>query len=85
MIYFPIPGPEQRKRLWKQVFSEESTLEKDFDLDEIAIKYELAGGAIINVSRYSSMKALKRGSNIILKKDIIEGIRKEFGKEGKIV
>ena len=85
MIYFPIPGPEQRKRLWKQVFSEESTLEEDFDLDEIAIKYELAGGAIINVSRYSSMKALKRGSNIILKKDIIEGIRKEFGKEGKIV
>jgi hypothetical protein len=45
----------------------------------------MAGGAIINVSRYSSMKALKRGSNEIFKKDIIEGIRKEFGKEGKIV
>jgi hypothetical protein len=85
MIYFPIPGPEQRKRLWKQAFSAKSTLEENFELDEIAIKYEMAGGAIINVSRYSSMKTLKRGNNIILRKDIIEGIRKEFGKEGKIV
>ena len=85
MIYFPIPGPEQRKRLWKQAFSAKSTLEENFELDEIAIKYEMAGGAIINVSRYSSMKTLKRGNNVILRKDIIEGIRKEFGKEGKIV
>jgi len=85
MIYFPIPGPEQRKRLWKQAFSAKSILEENFELDEIAIKYEMAGGAIINVSRYSSMKTLKRGNNIILRKDIIEGIRKEFGKEGKIV
>jgi hypothetical protein len=85
MIYFPIPGPEQRKRLWEQAFSAKSTLEENFELDEIAIKYEMAGGAIINVSRYSSMKTLKRGNNVILRKDIIEGIRKEFGKEGKIV
>jgi hypothetical protein len=85
MIYFPIPGPEQRKRLWEQAFSAKSILEENSELDEIAIKYEMAGGAIINVSRYSSMKTLKRGNNVILRKDIIEGIRKEFGKEGKIV
>lgn len=85
MIYFPMPGPEQRKRLWKQAFSEKSTLDDDCNLDEISKKYELAGGSIINVSRYSSMKALKRGSNMILNRDIIAGIRKEFGKEGKIV
>ena len=85
MIYFPMPGPEQRKRLWKQAFSSQSTLESGLNIDDIAQKYEMAGGAIINVSRYSSMKALKRGSNEIFKKDIIEGIRKEFGKEGKIV
>jgi len=85
MIYFQMPGAEQRKRLWKQAFSSQSKLESGFNLDEIAQKYEMAGGAIINVSRYSSMKALKRGTNVILKKDILEGIRKEFGKEGKIV
>jgi DNA polymerase III delta prime subunit len=85
MIYFPMPGQEQRKRLWQQAFSEKSTLDDDCNMDEISKKYEMAGGSIINVSRYSSMKALKRGSNTILKKDIISGIRKEFLKEGKTV
>jgi hypothetical protein len=85
MIYFPMPGPEQRKRLWKQAFSEHTILESSLNLDEIANKHEMAGGAIINVTRFSSMKALKRGNNTILRKDIMEGIRKEFGKEGKIV
>lgn len=85
MIYFAMPGPEQRKRLWKQAFSEKTVLEEGFSLEEVANKHEMAGGAIINVSRYSSMKALKRGDNIILKKDVMEGIRKEFGKEGKII
>lgn len=85
MIYFPMPGPEQRRRLWRQAFSDHTVLEENFNLDEIANKHEMAGGAIINVVRYSSMKALKRGDNVILKKDVVEGIRKEFGKDGKIV
>ena len=85
MIYFPMPGPEQRKNLWKKAFSEHTVLEENFNLDELAYKHEMAGGAIINVVRYSCMKALKRGDNRILRKDVVDGIRKEFGKDGKIV
>lgn len=83
MIYFPLPGIEQRLSLWKQSFSEKTVLEKGLDLAEIAEKYELAGGAIINVTRHASLMALKRGENIITKRDLIAGIRKEFLKEGK--
>lgn len=85
MIYFQMPGPEQRKRLWRQAFPEQIALEKEVNFDEISRKYELAGGAIINISRYAALKALKRGTNTIFKKDILEGIRKEFGKDGKTV
>lgn len=85
MVHFPVPGPVQRLRLWKQSFSAKSKLEDDIDLEEIAEKYEMTGGAMINIIRYSSLMALKRGNNIILKKDIMAGIRKEFGKEGKTV
>lgn len=85
MIYFPIPGPEHRKKLWQSAFSSKCTLEPDIDLNDIARKYEMAGGAIINVLRYCSLLALKRGSNMILKKDILKGIRKEFAKDGKTV
>lgn len=85
MIYFPMPGPVQRKRLWEQSFPANTVFEPRVNLDEIAKKHEMAGGAIINVSRYSALKALKRGDTTILNADIIAGIRKEFGKEGKTI
>lgn len=85
MIYFAMPGPEHRLRLWQQAFPDQVELEPKIDLRDIAEKHELAGGAIINVSRYCALMALKRNSDQILQKDIITGIRKEFGKDGKIV
>jgi hypothetical protein len=85
MIYFPMPGPEQRLRLWQQAFPVHAELESALKLEEIARKHEMAGGAIINVSRYSCLAALKRKSNVVLLKDVMAGIRKEFGKEGKTV
>jgi hypothetical protein len=45
----------------------------------------MSGGAIMNVVRYASLAALKRNSHIILLKDVLQGIRREFGKEGKMV
>jgi len=85
MIYFAVPNPEQRLRLWKGAFPGKAIMEENLNLEEIANKYELAGGAIINVSRYSSLRALKSGANVILYKDVMTGIRREFAKEGKIV
>ncbi|SFM97543.1 ATPase family associated with various cellular activities (AAA) [Chitinophaga sp. YR627] len=83
MIYFPVPAPAQRQRLWQQSFPQEAALDQDVSLEEIARKHELAGGAIINVVQYSCLSALKRNSRTILLKDIQTGIRKEFNKEGK--
>lgn len=85
MIHFPIPSAPQRKKLREKAFTEKMILAEDVNLDEIAQKFELAGGAIINVLRYVSLIAIKRGDNKIIKKDLISSIRREFGKEGKIV
>ena len=60
-------------------------MDKNVHLEEIADKYEIAGGSIINVIRYCSLKALKRNDNIIKKNDIITGIKKELLKEGKTI
>jgi hypothetical protein len=84
MIYFPVPGPDQRLRLWKQALPEKISLEEGARLEDIAGKYEMTGGAIINVTRYCALMAMKRGSTVILQKDILRGIRREFEKEGKI-
>lgn len=85
MIYFGMPNSYQRKKLWQNSFSEKTVLEERINLEDISSKYELSGGAIINITRFSSLMAIKRESNTILLPDLLEGIRREFGKDGKII
>lgn len=85
MVYFATPGVSERLRLWQNGFSESSVLEDEIDLKSIAKDYEITGGVIMNVVRFSSLMALKRGNNIIRLADILLGIRREFLKEGKTI
>lgn len=83
VIHFPLPKPTERLRIWQNAFSPRSVLSEKIDLSKIADKYELSGGTIMNVVRYSSLKALSRQENIIRLEDLEEAIRREFLKEGR--
>ena len=83
IIYFPMPRPEERARLWSAGFSSAATLEEALDLDELARQHALSGGAIMNVVRHASMQALRRGERTIAAHDVQIGIRREYAKEGK--
>jgi len=83
IIHFPMPGEEERLLLWKNSFSKSSVLEEHINLKEIADRYKLSGGSAMNVVRYSSLMALKRNSNKIVLRDLEEGIRREYLKEGR--
>lgn len=85
VIYFPMPKPTERLKIWQNAFSSKAVLEKDIDLDRLAEKYELSGGTIMNVVRYASLKALSRHEETILLQEIEEGIRRELLKEGKMI
>lgn len=85
VIYFPVPAPEQRLQLWSNAFPEVATLDEKINLKHIAFKYELTGGTIMNIIRYSSLMTLKRNENTIILNDIEQGIKREYMKEGKIV
>ena len=85
VIYFPMPKPGERLRIWKSAFSHKARLEEKISLARIAEKYELSGGTIMNVVRYASLKALSRKDDTILLEDLEEGIRREFQKEGRTV
>lgn len=85
IIYFPLPTTEQRHTLWQKSFSPASSLEEGIDLYEIADKFELSGGAIMNIVRYASLRAISRASLTITKSELMEGIRREFRKDGKLV
>ncbi|HZF48951.1 MAG TPA: ATP-binding protein [Polyangiaceae bacterium] len=83
VIYFPMPRPEERLRLWRQGFSPKATLDSSVDLDRLAREHVLSGGGIMNVIRYVSLQALKEGGRPLTQEDLLQGIRREFAKERK--
>lgn len=83
IIYFPIPRPEERLRLWQQGFSPKARLDESLDLEKLAEDYAMTGGSIMNVIRYASLQAVKAGRERIAQEDVLQGIRREYAKEGK--
>jgi hypothetical protein len=83
IIHFQKPQPRERFRIWSNAFSPECQLPKKEELERIAKQYELSGGSIMNVVQYASLMALNRGDINITIDDLVEGIKKEYRKEGK--
>jgi SpoVK/Ycf46/Vps4 family AAA+-type ATPase len=84
-IYFPIPSIDERLGIWQNGFSKKSILHKQVSLEEIAKRYEMSGGAIMNAIRYASLKALEANKNIVQLNDLINGISREYAKEGRTI
>lgn len=85
VIKFPMPDAVQRKTIWTSAFSKCTSFEKAISWDELAEKYELTGGAIMNVVQYSSVMAMSRGETVIRLNDILKGIYREYHKEGRML
>jgi ATPase family associated with various cellular activities (AAA) len=83
IIYFPIPRPEDRLRIWRQGFSSKAQLEESIDLEQLARDHVLSGGSVMNVIRFVSLQSLKQGGRVIGHDDLMQGIRREYSKEGK--
>lgn len=83
VIGFPMPRREERLKLWSNAFAVNCDFEEKLNFIDIADKFEISGGAMMNVVRYCSLKAVTKSSNTILLEDVLEGIRKEFRKEGR--
>ncbi len=85
IIDFRMPSANERLILWKNTFSHKTNFAEDVNLERISKGYEISGGSITNVVRYCSLHAIKRPGRIIYETDIIQGIRKEFLKEGRTI
>ncbi len=83
IVYFPVPRPAERLRLWTQGFSAKATLDAGVDLQAIARDHDLSGGAIINVIRQVSLTAIAEGERAITREDLALAIRRELAKEGR--
>ena len=85
VIYFPMPKAEERELLWQKCIPSNVTLESSTNIKNLAAQYELSGSLIVNVVHYACLQAIAIGSNVLLQKDLLEGIRRELTKEGKMM
>ena len=83
VVYFPMPDTDLRLRLWQNVFGGQCRLADDVDLRELAEKYPLAGGAILNVVRYGAIQAVRHPEQKVTAENLRKGIVREMRKEGK--
>jgi len=84
-IYFPIPKYSERYKLWRQAFPENIEFEEVVDLSAMARQYELTGAHIMNIVQYACLQSLSQNTLKISQQDLIEGIKKEYSKEGKTI
>ena len=83
MIEFELPTSLERLALWKNNLPRTINVEKTMDLEELSKKYEITGANIVNVIQYACLKTISEKNTSILKSHILEGIKKEYQKEGK--
>lgn len=83
VVYFPIPQESERLRLWQNGFSDQVPLTGDIELHDVACKYEISGGAIMNIVRYTTLMAMSKDEKHVSREIFQDGIKKEFQKEGK--
>lgn len=85
IIQFQKPQPRERFQLWTNAFSKECSPPTQDELMRIAQQYDLSGGSIMNVVQFASLQALNRNETLIMVEDLVEGVKKEYRKEGKTI
>jgi AAA+ superfamily predicted ATPase len=84
IVHFPMPNREERLALWKSSIPTKVSLAPDFDLNDIAAKYELCGSAIVNVMHFVCLQTISKKSSLIAFEDVLAGIKLEYEKEERV-
>jgi hypothetical protein len=85
IVHFPLPGAEQRAEIWRKTFPPQIALEPDVCWEEVGLRHELSGAAILNVSYYCALEILSGGRHCLGRARLEAAILREYVKEGKVV
>ncbi|EPR71544.1 Cell division protein FtsH [Cyclobacterium qasimii M12-11B] len=84
IIDFEPPGVAERLALWKQYLPKKIALDEKLVVEDLARKYQLTGANIVNVIQQVGLKTLAGKHGKIMEDTLIQCIRYEIQKEGKI-
>jgi DNA-binding SARP family transcriptional activator/AAA+ superfamily predicted ATPase len=83
-IDFPVPGVEERRRIWEQVWPKEAPLDGSVDPDLLARQIDLPGGNIRNIALAGAFLAAADGG-VVTMGHLLRATRREYQKMGKIL
>jgi AAA+ superfamily predicted ATPase len=84
VIEFPMPGVNERQKLWRRAFPKHAPKADDLDIDVLSEQFILAGGNIINSAINACIIASSRGEAVGMN-HAVEAIARELVKMGKQV
>lgn len=84
VCYFQIPTPKERLLLWKQNLPVKLKIDPEISMEEVAERYELSGSNIVSIIQSCSLHVLSLNSDTLTTEILLNGIRKEVIKEGRI-
>lgn len=85
IIEFENPSVEEREQLWLNNLPAVLLENSDISISKLSKGYDLTGANIVNVVQYACLKTAALSENKILEKHLMEGIKKEYIKEGKMM
>ncbi len=85
IIEFEVPSYAERLQLWKNNLPQGIHLAQDVSLEELSKKYDVTGANIVNIIQYACLKTIEEKNNTIQLIHLMQGIKKEYVKEGKMI
>jgi hypothetical protein len=83
VIEFPFPNAPQRRLLWERLIPAKAPVADDLDLDFLAERFELSGGAIRNAALAAAVIAAD-GAGQIAMEHLVRAVALEYAKLGRL-
>lgn len=85
IIEFEVPSYSERLKLWENNLPKGIRIAEDVNLSEISKKYDITGANIVNIIQYACLRTLEDENESINLDHLLQGIKKEYAKEGKMM
>jgi AAA+ superfamily predicted ATPase len=84
VVDFEMPSYKERYALWNNNLPRTIPWEQGLEIEELARRFTLSGANIVNIIQQVGLKTLAAGDTEIKKDLIIQAIKNELSKEGKM-
>jgi ATP-dependent 26S proteasome regulatory subunit len=83
-LEFPMPGVDDRRRIWERIWPAPAPLDPALDLDALARDVPVSGGAIRNIALAGAFLAAADGGTVTME-HLVHATRREYQKMGKVL